>query len=230
MASSALAPVSAASTPGFWDSTVGLKLAMAVTGLVLFGFVLGHMAGNLQLYLGRTALNEYGHFLHTALHGGGIWLARGVLLLSALIHIRAALVLSMRSNAARPIPYAQFTPRDSTYASRAMKWSGLFLLAFLVYHLLDLTTGTVHAGFVPGDVYGNLTGSFKIAWVAGLYIVGNLCLGLHLFHGAWSFMQTLGWNHPRYNAMRNRLALGFAALVVIGNLSFPLAVLSGVVR
>jgi succinate dehydrogenase / fumarate reductase cytochrome b subunit len=230
MASGATAPAGGVAVPAFMTSTVGQKLVMAVTGLILFGFLIVHMLGNLQVYMGAEAFNGYSHFLHTLLHGQALWIARAVLLGSVLLHIWAAITLWRRSRAARPIGYQQLRPRESNYASRTMRLSGLIVIAFVVYHLLDLTFGTVNPDFVDGDVYHNFVASFRVLPVAGLYLLANVCLGFHLYHGSWSFMQTLGLNHPRYNPLRNRLAIGIAMLVVVGNLSFPIAVLAGAVR
>ena len=217
-------------TEPFLRSTVGKKLVMAVTGLILFGFVIVHMLGNLQVYLGAEALNAYAHFLRTFLHGAGIWIFRAVLLTSVLLHIWAMGSLTVANRRARPVGYRQWKARTSTYASRTMRWSGVFLLAFVVLHLLNLTTGDVHPDFIPGDVYRNFVTLFEALPYAVIYILATLLLGLHLFHGSWSMLQTLGLSHPRYNRLRNVVSIALAALVVVGNLSFPVAVLAGVVR
>jgi succinate dehydrogenase / fumarate reductase cytochrome b subunit len=212
----------------FFGSTIGKKVVMAVTGLILFGFVIGHMLGNLQVYLGARAINEYGETLHHMLHGGGIWIARSVLLLAVGLHIWAMASLTLQNQSARPIGYRQQSWRESTYASRAMRWSGVLLLAFVIYHLLHLTTGDAHPNFRPGDVHHNLITGLRVVPAAIFYIVGMLALGMHLFHGAWSMLQTLGLNHPRYNKLRFAVSVGLAGVVVIGNLSFPAAVLAGI--
>ncbi|HMK72030.1 MAG TPA: succinate dehydrogenase cytochrome b subunit, partial [Myxococcaceae bacterium] len=142
-------------TEAFLHSTVGKKMVMAVTGLILFGFVIAHMLGNLQVYLGAEALNDYGHFLHTFLHGAGIWIFRAVMLTAVLLHIWAMGSLTVANMRARPVGYREWKARTSTYSSRTMRWSGFFLLAFIVLHLLNLTTGDVHPDFIPGDVYHN---------------------------------------------------------------------------
>ncbi len=214
----------------FFASTIGRKLIMAVTGAMLFGFVIAHMLGNLQLYLGADAINQYSASLHELLHGGGLWIARGVLLAAAGLHIWSAVSLTMSDRAARPVAYRQLATQSSTYASRSMRYSGAFLLAFLIYHLLDLTAGTLNPGFQEGDVYRNVVASFRVAPVAIFYLTAMLLLGMHLRHGACSFLQTLGLNHPKYDRAVRGAATGFAALVVLGNLSFPLAVLLGFVR
>jgi succinate dehydrogenase / fumarate reductase, cytochrome b subunit len=215
---------------GFLTSTIGKKIVMATTGIVLFGFVLGHMAGNLQLYLGAGALNAYAVWLREFLHGAGLWIARAVLLACAGLHVWAAASLTLVDRAARPVGYREWEPRESTYASRTMRWSGVFLLAFVIYHLLDLTFGVVNPHFVPGDVYHNVIASFRVVPVSLLYIAAMLLLWLHLRHGVWSMLRTLGLAHPRYEALAHRAAAAFATLVVAGNVSFPLAVLLGVVK
>jgi succinate dehydrogenase / fumarate reductase, cytochrome b subunit len=217
-------------TEPFLHGTAGKKVVMAVTGFILFGFVIVHMLGNLQLYAGAEALNEYGHFLHTVLHGTGIWISRAVLLTAVVLHIWAMAALTLTNRKARQVGYRQWKARESTYASRTMRWSGVFLLAFIVFHLLHLTFGIVVRDFIPGDVYHNVITGFQLVWVSVIYLLATLILGLHLFHGAWSMLQTLGLNHPRYNRLRNVVSVGFAALVVIGNLSFPIAVLTGLVH
>ncbi len=216
---------------GFFGSTVGKKVVMAVTGLVLFGFVIGHMVGNLTVYLGPKAMNEYAEFLQTFLHGGGIWIARLGLLAAAAGHIWAMWSLTLTNNAARPVPYRQVTHRASTYASRAMRWSGVLLLAFIVFHLLHLTIGVpaFHPDFHRGDAFHNLTVGLKVAPVAFFYLLANLALGMHLFHGASSMLQTLGLNHARYNALRDTVSTGLAMVVVAGNLSFPVSIFAGLV-
>ena len=214
----------------FLTTTVGKKVVMAVTGLILFGFVIVHMLGNLQVYLGAEAINAYGVSLRTLLHGAGIWIFRAVLLGAVVLHIWAMTALTMANRRARNVGYREWKARESTYASRTMRWSGVFLLAFIIFHLLHFTTGDAHPDFIPGDVYHNVITGFQVVPVAILYILATLVLGLHLFHGSWSMLQTLGLNHPRYNRLRNVVCVGLAALVVIGNLSFPVAVLTGFLR
>lgn len=211
----------------FFRSSVGKKLVMAVTGVVLFGFVVGHMLGNLQVYLGPEALNAYGALLRQFGHGGGLWVARAVLIACVGLHAWAATALTLTSWGARPVGYRQWTNIESSYASRTMRWSGVILGLFLVYHLLHFTTGTVHPSFVEGDVYHNFVVGFRSYVASAFYIVAMLCLGLHMYHGVWSMLQTLGLNHPRYNHLRHAFATLVAAAVVIGNISFPLAVMTG---
>jgi succinate dehydrogenase / fumarate reductase cytochrome b subunit len=217
----------------FLASSIGKKIVMAVTGIMLVGFVVGHMAGNLQLYLpahgGEHPLDAYGHFLRTMLHGAGIWIARGGLLIAAVLHVWAAFTLTQMNSAARPVPYKETQPQASTFASRTMRISGVIVLAFLVFHLLHLTLGKV-GPFEEGKVFQNVVQGFQSPWISGFYILAMACLFGHLRHGVWSMLQTLGLSHPSYNALRDRLAFGVALLVVGANISFPLAVLAGFVK
>lgn len=215
----------------FVGSTIGRKVVMAVTGLALFGFVFVHMLGNLQMFLSdHEAINHYGRFLREMLHGGGIWVARGVLLVAVGLHIGAAWSLTRTSWRARPIAYKVVTPDASTYASRTMRWSGPILALFIVYHLLHFTVGTVHPAFVDGDVYRNVIVGFSVWPVSLFYVIAMLALGLHLRHGAWSMLQTLGASHPRWDGARNLAATVFTVVIVLGFISVPLAVLAGVLK
>lgn len=214
----------------FLRSSIGLKVVMALSGVALFGFVLVHMLGNLQVYLGPTLLDEYGRSLRAIGHGGGLWVARIGLLVAAVAHVWSAYCLTRLNRKARPEGYRERENRESTLASRTMRWSGVVVLVFVVYHILHFTTGTVHPDFVEGAVTRNFVIGLRVVWVAAFYMVATLLLGLHLYHGVWSMLQTLGLSHPRYDALRKRAAAAFAAIVVIGNLSFPLAVLTGVVK
>jgi succinate dehydrogenase / fumarate reductase cytochrome b subunit len=215
----------------FVCSTIGRKVVMAVTGFVLFGFVFAHMLGNLQMFLpDHAAINHYGEFLREMLHGGGIWVARAMLLGSVGLHIWAAWSLTRTNWKARPVPYKVVTPDASTYASRTMRWSGPILLLFIVYHLLHFTVGSAHPAFIEGDVYRNVIVGFQVWPVAIAYIIAMLALGLHLQHGVWSMLQTLGASHPRWNATRHLAATAFTAIIVLGFISVPLAVLVGVLK
>lgn len=215
--------------PGFLDSTVGRKIIMALSGVILFGFVLAHMAGNLQLYLGAHALNAYSEMLHEMLHGAGLWIARGVLLLAAGLHVWAATSLTLENRAARPVGYREWQARTSTVGSRTMPVSGLVLFAFIVFHLLHLTVGSVHPSFTA-DVYRNVVTGFRSVPVSLFYMGAMLLLGSHLQHGVWSMLRTLGLGHPEHEPLAHRAATIFAAVIVAGNISFPLAVLLGIVR
>jgi succinate dehydrogenase / fumarate reductase, cytochrome b subunit len=221
--------------PDLYRSAVGKKAVMAATGIILFGFVLGHLLGNLKLYLGPDALNSYSRFLRTA--GEPVvpanvllWVVRLLLIAAVVLHVWAAWQLSRASRAARPDAYVAGTRIHTTYASRTMRWGGVIILLFVIYHLLHLTWGTVHPAFVPGDVYHNVVTGFQVWWVSLFYIAAQVALGFHLYHGLWSMFQSLGWNHPRFNLWRNGFAHAFAWLIALGNISFPVAVLTHLVR
>lgn len=225
-------------------TAVGKKAVMAATGLVLVGFVLVHMVGNLKLYQGRYAegphagqwkIDVYGEGLRelgapVLGHSQALWIARLVLLACVGLHLWSAWAVTRQSWSARPIRYARSASVQSTYAARTMRWGGVVVALFVAYHLADLTLGWTNPAFVPGSVHDNLVASFERLPIAGLYVVANLALGLHLFHGVWSLFQTLGWNNPKFNPWRRTLAAALAALITLGNVSFPIAVLAGVVR
>jgi succinate dehydrogenase / fumarate reductase cytochrome b subunit len=200
---------------------------MAATGLLLYGFVIAHMIGNLQVYLGPEAINAYGEFLQHVLHGQGIWIARFALLVAVALHLWAAVSLTLGNRSARPRGYREWQARESTYASRTMVWSGPLLALFIVYHLAHFTLGSAHPDFVRGDVYRNVVVGFQNPFASGFYILAMLALGLHMYHGFWSMLQTLGLSQPRFNRIRRGLSLLLAWVVVVGNVSIPLAVLLG---
>jgi succinate dehydrogenase / fumarate reductase cytochrome b subunit len=217
-----------------YGSAVGKKAVMAVTGIILFGFVLLHMVGNLKLYEGPQVLNSYAGFLRTvgspAIPTSGLlWLVRAVLLVAVVLHVWAAWQVTRMSRAARPHGYARRDVVQASYASRTMRWGGVIVLLFVVYHLLDLTFGEVNPSFRAGDVYHNVVASFSVWWVAAFYVAAQVALGFHLYHGLWSLFQSLGWNHPRFNRWRRGFATAFAWIITLGNISFPLAVLAGVI-
>jgi succinate dehydrogenase / fumarate reductase cytochrome b subunit len=214
----------------FLGSTVGRKVVMAVTGAVLIGFVFVHMVGNLQLYAGPAALDHYAVFLHTFLHGAGIWIFRSVMLVAVGLHLWAATVLTLEDWGARPTGYRLWKAKESTYASRTMRWGGVVLALFIAYHLLHLTIGIVGPDFRAGEVYHNVVVGFQVWYVSAVYIAAMVMLGLHLDHGVWSFAQTLGLQHPRYKRYLRAFSRGFALLIVLGNISFPIAVLTGLVK
>jgi succinate dehydrogenase / fumarate reductase cytochrome b subunit len=219
----------------FYRSAVGKKWVMAVTGIVLLGYVLLHMLGNLKLYLGAEEINRYAEGLRTVgepflPHTGALWIVRVLLIGSFALHIHAAYSLTRMNRRARPVPYQ--SPRHyiaATYAARTMRWSGVIVGLYVLYHLADLTWGWANPDFRKGDVYHNVVASFQQWPVALLYIVANVALGLHIYHGAWSLFQSLGVNNPRFNPARRWFATAFAAAIVAGNVSFPVMVLAGVV-
>ncbi|MFL6447449.1 MAG: succinate dehydrogenase cytochrome b subunit [Bryobacteraceae bacterium] len=214
----------------FFASTNGKKVVMAVTGFILFAFVVGHMMGNMQIYAGADKFNAYGHFLHGVPEV--LWIVRIGLLLAVGLHIWSSVGLASRKLSARPVGYAGRQNTVSTYASRTMYWSGPILLAFVIYHLLHLTAGVVHPGstFEEGDVYGNTVSGFQVWYVSAWYIFSMILLGLHLRHGVWSMFQSLGINHPRHTPILRKFALVFAVVVTGGFISIPVSVLLGLVK
>jgi succinate dehydrogenase / fumarate reductase cytochrome b subunit len=211
-------------------STIGRKAVMAATGVILVAFVVGHMLGNLQVYLGAAALDAYGALLRELLHGTGLWIVRAVLLVAVGGHIWAAWSLTRSGWKARPVGYRRTEHRESTYASRTMRWSGPILALFVVYHLLHLTIGSAHPSFEEGRVYHNVVAGFSVWPVSAFYILAMLALGLHMYHGLWSLTQTFGLAHPRYDRLRRGAAAAITLVVVAGNISIPVAVLTGLVR
>ena len=201
---------------------------MAASGAVLFGFVLGHMLGNLQVYLGPAQLNAYAAKLQHL--GPLLWGMRAFLLAAVTLHIASAYSLTRTSRQARPVGYRERENRESTYASRTMRWGGVILLLFIVYHLMHFTVGNAHPSFVHGDVFHNFVVGFQNVWVSAFYIAAMVALGFHLYHGVWSMLQTLGLSHPRYDHLRHAAATLFAVVGVAGNVSFPLAVLTGLIH
>jgi len=223
-----------------YSTAVGKKYVMAITGIGMMGFVLFHMIGNLKMYQGAESLNHYAEFLKELLYPlapkqSVLWILRGGLITMLVLHLHAALTLTRLNRHARPVKYQ--SARDyqvASFASRSMRLSGLVVIAFLVWHLLDLTFGAVNTvgadgEFVRAEVYDNVVRSFDRPVVAVFYIIANVLLGIHLFHGSWSIFQSLGWNNPRFNKWRRAFAGGFATVVVVGNISFPVAVMAGIV-
>ncbi len=219
----------------FYRSSIGKKAVMAVTGFFLFGWVFLHMAGNLKVYLGPDHYNEYARFLITMgaplLPNRAVLIfVRALLLIAVYLHIDAATRLTLMNRKARPIGYHRRDYPAATYASRTMRWGGVIILLFVIYHLGHLTFGTFHPNFIEGDVYHNFVTGFQVWWVSAFYILANLALGLHLHHGLWSMFNSLGLNHPKLNPWKRVFATAFALIITLANISFPLAVLIGVVR
>ena len=223
----------------FYRSTIGKKFVVAGTGVVLFGFVVGHMLGNLKAFMGMDPsrgahhLDVYAAFLREmgeqfAGYGTLLWVVRAVLLVCLVLHVATVLQLQARSAAARPEQYERYVPQCSTYAARSMFWGGLFLLLFIVFHLLHLTTGTLHfRGFVEGHVFANVVRAFKDPALVFFYLFAMGALGFHLFHGVWSLFQTFGVESARSNARTRGLALLAALVVALGFCSVPVAVAIG---
>ncbi len=218
----------------FWRSAVGKKWVMALSGIALLGYVLAHMVGNLKLFLGESHLNEYAEWLRTL--GEPVfprtlvlWAMRTGLIAAFVLHIVAAAQLTRMNQRART---GYHSPRDyvaANFASRTMRWTGVIIALYLIFHLLDLTWGSANPDFRRGEVFDNVIESFERVPVAIVYIIANIALAIHIFHGAWSMFQSLGWNNPRFNVWRRYFAVAFALVIGIGNVSMPLLVVTGVV-
>lgn len=215
----------------FSDTTIGRKVLMAVSGLVLFGFVIGHMLGNLQVFLGPKVYNDYG----VALRDSPLllWGVRILLLAAVLVHVAMAAQLSLLSRAARPTSYKKRKDRITTFAARTMLYTGVLVALFILYHLAHFTYPGVAMGAYEHsrtDIYANFVNGFSIPWVAGVYVAAQIALGLHIYHGAWSLLQTFGLNNPLRNASWHGGARTLALIVVVGNVILPLSVLLGLVH
>jgi succinate dehydrogenase / fumarate reductase cytochrome b subunit len=220
-----------------FQSSLGKKYLMAVTGFLLFLFVIGHLVGNLQVFLGPEAINRYGHFLQSNIEL--LWPVRIGLLAIVGIHIWAAVKLSAENKAARPVAYAVYQPKGSTYASRTMLMSGLITLAFIIYHLLHYTvqvkyvnlTGQDFTVFMDPekrhDIFKMMVVGFNNGWVSAFYILGVGLLCLHLSHGTSSMFQSIGWKNDVYRPFLDKAARVLAALIFIGYISIPIAILCG---
>ena len=219
----------------FFRSLVGKKAIMAVTGLILFLFVVAHLLGNLKVFEGPAKFNAYAAGLRAI--GAPIlgpsqflWVARIVLLASVLAHIWAAALVTRASLTARPVGYHALAATETTYAARTMRWGGVIILLYVIYHLLDFTFGTVNPDFVPGDVYHNVLASFHVWPVALAYVVAMLAVGLHIYHGVWSALQTLGLHRAPVDRWRRSVAGAVAAAITVGYIAIPVAVLTGALR
>jgi succinate dehydrogenase / fumarate reductase cytochrome b subunit len=214
----------------FYRSAIVKKWLMAVSGIILLGYVLAHMVGNLKVFIGEEDINHYAEWLRELgepilPYSVVLWSLRVVLIAAFAIHIIAAYQLTRMNQQARPVKYQ--SARDyvaADFASRTMRWTGVIVGLFVIFHLLDLTFGPANPEFVRGEVYDNMIESFRRVPVAIAYIVANIALGIHIFHGAWSMFQSLGLNNPRYNAWRRYFAIGFAGLITTGNVAIPLLI------
>ena len=221
----------------FYRSTIGKKIIMAVSGLIGVGYLVLHIAGNLKAFDGSESLNSYAHFLHGPA-AEITWTVRVVLLAAVILHVLMAWQLTQRANAARPVGYRQRQPQVSTWASRTMRWGGVFLLLFIVFHILHFTLGKIDPagafGLIDGsggrDVYGNVVASFHVWWVTLLYLVAMVFLGLHLYHGAWSSVRTLGYVKPSPHPLKRQIALVLAVAIWLGFTLVPLGVAVGIIR
>lgn len=218
----------------FYRSSVGKKVLMAVSGLVWVGFVIAHMVGNLKAFQGPERIDAYAEFLRemgAPIFGRGelLWIGRAVVIVAFFTHVILAYQTTRLSRQARPVKYARTPHMEMAYASRTMRWGGVFLLLFVVYHLMHFTFGNAHPDFQPGRVYQNLVTGFQSVPIVLIYITAVIALGFHLYHGVWSIFQTLGANHPLYNRIRRPLAAVVAIVVTVGFASVPVGVLTGVI-
>jgi len=216
----------------FYEAPIGKKAVMAITGVMLVGYVFAHLLGNLQIYSSDAEqINRYAGFLHNPANAAALWAARSVLLLAVALHIIAATQLWLQNRAARPIGYVKKADLPASYAARTMIWSGPIVGAFVIFHVLHLTAGKVlelrELGPNMPDVRYNVITGFSNPWISGFYILAMILLCLHLYHGMWSMFQSLGISHPRYTPVVKKAAAVLAILVAVGNCSIPIAVLTG---
>jgi succinate dehydrogenase / fumarate reductase cytochrome b subunit len=212
----------------FWSSSIGKKAVMAVTGLIMIAFLIAHVLGNLQVFAGPLKINEYSAALRRL--GPLLWLARGGLIAALVLHVLAAYQLTQRKRTARPVDYGDADPQVSTFAARTIRWGGVLLLVFIILHLLHFTFGTIHPAFDHKDVYGNIIVAFQVWWVALLYVLAMIGLGLHLYHGTWSSIRTLGLTRASGNPLKRRAAAVVAWALYLAFSIIPIAVFAGVIR
>ena len=212
-----------------WRTSIGKHAVMAVTGVIMVAYLITHVIANLLIFQGPGGINAYSRFLHGT--GGALWIARLVLLVAVVLHIVAAVQLTGRRQAARPVGYAAGRkPQVSTLASRTIRWGGALILVFLIYHILHFTLGTVHASFVEGDPYHNVATGFRSPLVVVFYEIALAAVGLHLYHGIWSSGRSLGVSPPTPRPLKRQLALALSVLIWAGFTVIPLAVYAGMVR
>jgi succinate dehydrogenase / fumarate reductase, cytochrome b subunit len=211
----------------FYSTSIGKKVVMAITGLILFGFVIGHMLGNLQVFMGAKQMNAYAAMLKA--NATLLWGVRIVLLVGVILHIVAAVQLTRMSQRSRPEGYHYKDVIQADYAARTMRWSGPIIAVFVIYHLLHFTTGSVHPQFDVHDVYHNVISGFRVWPVSLFYIIAMVALAFHLWHGVWSLFQTLGLINPKSTKIIHRLAAIATLALVIGFISIPMAVLAGLI-
>ena len=214
-----------------WRSSLGKKFLMAVTGVILFGFVIGHLVGNLQIFIddGGKAIDAYARFLQES--KAALWTMRLGLLAAVGLHIACAIALTKQNRAARPEPYRFKDYREAGYAARTMMISGPLIALFVIYHLGHFTTGHfAPPGFVHANVHANMIAGFKVWWASVAYIVAMILLGMHLYHGGWSMFQSVGINHPKWTPVLKRGSAVMAFLITIGYISIPLAIWAGIVK
>ncbi|MGB9457775.1 MAG: succinate dehydrogenase cytochrome b subunit [Bryobacteraceae bacterium] len=216
----------------FYEAPIGKKAVMAITGVMLVGYVFAHLLGNLQIYSSDPEqINRYAAFLHNPSNAAALWAARSGLFVAVVLHIVAAVQLWLQNLAARPVGYVKKADVPTSYAARTMIWSGPIVGAFVIFHVLHLTVGAVvplhELGPNMPDVRYNVINGFSNPWISGFYILAMILLCLHLYHGMWSMFQSLGISHPRYTPVIKKAAAVLAVAVAVGNCSIPIAVLTG---
>lgn len=221
-------------TRTFWASTIGKKVVMAVSGLVLVLFLLLHMLGNLKIFFGPGDFDSYAAWLRTigqpVLHDTWyLWIQRAVLLFAVVAHATAAVQLSRRDRKARPVRYVHGQRPKATFATRTMRWGGVILVLFIVWHLLDLTVGVANPDFEAGRPYHNVVADFQVWWINLIYIAALLALGLHINHGFWSASQTLGINRPSRDRAIKLAGSTLAFVITAGFIMVPVGVMTGLV-
>jgi succinate dehydrogenase / fumarate reductase cytochrome b subunit len=219
----------------FYEAPIGKKAIMALTGAILFAYVLAHLLGNLQIYSANPdQINKYAAFLHNPSNAVALWIARLALLAAVGLHIMSSIQLWNLKRAARPVAYVKKDDAATSYASRTMMWSGPIVAAFVIFHVLHLTVGAVvplqELGPNEPDVRMNVITGFENPAISGFYILAMILLCMHLYHGLWSMFQSLGFNHPRYTPKLKTGSAIFAILIAIGNCSIPIAVMTGLLR
>jgi succinate dehydrogenase cytochrome b subunit len=218
----------------FYEAPIGKKVVMALTGVILFGYVVAHLLGNLQIFAGPDQINKYAGFLHNPANAGLLWVARSALLVAVILHIVASLQLWKLKRDARPVAYIKKDDPAANYASRTMMWSGPIVAAFVIFHVLHLTVGAVvplqEIGPNEPNVRANVIAGFSNPAISAFYIVAMILLCMHLYHGLWSMFQSLGFSHPRYTPKLKKGAAIFAILIAVGNCSIPIAVMAGLVK
>jgi succinate dehydrogenase / fumarate reductase cytochrome b subunit len=217
-----------------WRSTVGKKAVMASTGVIMLLFLVAHMAGNLKVFFGPADFNGYAVWLRTIgepvlQYGWYLWVQRFGLAVCVVLHAVSAYQLSRRDRAARPQRYQHRPPGGASFATRTMRWGGVIIALFIVWHILDFTTLTVNRLNDPGHPYQNIVADFRVWWVDVIYLVAMAALGLHIRHGFWSATQTLGANGPRSGRIFKAASWALAVVITAGFVAVPVAVMAGVV-
>jgi len=212
----------------FYQTTVGKKVVMAATGGLFCLFLVGHLLGNLQIFIGAERLNAYAHFLKSL--GELLWVVRGVMGIALVLHFVAALQITLENWRARPVGYAVKKDIETSYAARTMIISGPLLLLYVIYHLMMFTLLWTDPSYTVADVYGNVVKAFQVPLISGIYIVAMLALGFHLSHGIFSMLNTLGLSNQRYHTFRKIVSPTVGFLIALGYIAIPVAVLVGLVH